>query len=66
MRNVAPRADAGLEHHGPGRNAEPCDLEARVLERLDPPLNLDGMPPTPLRLRLRELRAIITRGPEAG
>jgi hypothetical protein len=31
-------------------------LEDAVLRRLDPPLNLQGMPETPVRLRLRELR----------
>lgn len=31
-------------------------LEDAVLQRLDPPLNLQGMPDTPVRLRLRELR----------
>jgi hypothetical protein len=30
--------------------------ETAVLLRLDPPLNLMGMPPTPVRRRLRELR----------
>jgi hypothetical protein len=33
-----------------------CDLERRVLGLLDPPLNLDGMPATPVRVRLAELR----------
>lgn len=32
------------------------DLERRVLERLDPPLNLEGMEPTPLRAALRDRR----------
>jgi hypothetical protein len=36
------------------------DLESRVLAILDPPLNLDGMPPTPLRARLSELRRLIS------
>jgi hypothetical protein len=40
------------------------DLERSVLARLDPPLNLDGMKPTALRLRLRELRAALARGTE--
>lgn len=31
-------------------------LESAVLERLDPPLNLQGMPPSPVRARLKELR----------
>ena len=32
-------------------------LEDAVIAVLDPPLNLDGMPPTPLRARLSELRS---------
>ncbi len=32
------------------------NLERRVLEQLDPPLNLNGMQPTPIRLRLTQLR----------
>jgi hypothetical protein len=35
-------------------------LEKRVLAALDPPLNLQGMPSTPLRQRLRELRRGLT------
>jgi hypothetical protein len=39
-------------------------LERDVLERLDPPLNLQGMQPTPVRHRLRELRhAIVNPAP---
>lgn len=34
-----------------------ADLEHRVLSDLDPPLNLDGMRPTPLRSDLTRLRA---------
>ena len=37
------------------------DLEHRVLAILDPPLNLMGMPPTPVRLRLKELRRRLGR-----
>jgi hypothetical protein len=37
-------------------------LERAVLARLDPPLNLDGMPPTPGRARLSLLRDALTRG----
>ena len=33
-----------------------ADLERKVLARLDPPLNLDERPPSPVRDRLRELR----------
>ncbi|MBX7435453.1 hypothetical protein JDV09_25655 [Mycobacterium sp. Y57] len=36
-------------------------IEKRVLEALDPPLNLQGMQPTPLRRTLRELRIAVTR-----
>lgn len=39
------------------------DLERRVLARLDPPLNLDGMPPTVLRARVGEQRARLGRPP---
>lgn len=42
-------------HSSPDADAL-ADLERRVLEQLDPPLNLDGMPPTPLRQRLAQLR----------
>jgi hypothetical protein len=38
-------------------------LETDVLRLLDPPLNLQGMPPTPLRGRLTELRRQITGQP---
>lgn len=37
-------------------------LEERVLSVLDPPLNLKGMPPSPVRKRLRELRKVVTSG----
>lgn len=36
------------------------DLEHRVLLFLDPALNLDGMPPTPVRAQLRQLRSLVT------
>jgi hypothetical protein len=39
-----------------------ADLEHRVLAALDPPFNLDGMPLTPLRTRLAQLRARIGAG----
>jgi hypothetical protein len=32
-------------------------IEREVLQRIDPPLNLMGMPTTPIRIRLRELRS---------
>lgn len=38
--------------------------ERSALTVLDPPLNLSGMTPTPLRLRLRELRASVPTGGE--
>jgi hypothetical protein len=42
-----------------------ADLERRVLAFLDPPLNLDGMPSTALRSRLRARRARLgTNAPE--
>jgi hypothetical protein len=34
-----------------------ADLEHRVLAKLDPPLNIEGMPPTPLRRSLSLIRA---------
>lgn len=39
------------------------DLEEAVLAVLDPPLNLQGMAPTPSRRRLRTLRAELTATP---
>ena len=36
-------------------------LERALLERLDPPLNLTHVPPTPLRARITELRRRISR-----
>ena len=36
-------------------------LERRLLMRLDPPLVLRHMPPSPLRARLTELRRVISR-----
>ena len=36
-------------------------LESDVLRLLDPPLNLQGMPATPVRRRLTELRRRVTR-----
>ena len=38
------------------------DLEQRVLALLDPPLNLDGRSPTPLRARLAALRRQLRTG----
>lgn len=38
-----------------------ANLEHEVLVTLDPPLNLDGMPPTLLRARVRALRAELGR-----
>lgn len=39
-----------------------ADLERRILGVLDPPLNLDGMPTTPLRAALARLRRELTLG----
>jgi len=39
------------------------DLEDRVLARIDPPLNLEGMPRTIARQRLSELRATLASAP---
>jgi hypothetical protein len=36
-------------------------LEQAVLQRLDPPLNVSHMPPTPVRARIAELRRRISR-----
>jgi hypothetical protein len=36
------------------------NLEDKVLAVLDPPLNLEGMPPSPLRARLSKLRRFLT------
>jgi hypothetical protein len=38
-----------------------ANLEHEVLAALDPPLNLDGMPSTPLRVRIRALRVELGR-----
>ena len=38
------------------------DLEAQVVRRLDPPLNLRHLESTPMRRRLRELRRLIHKG----
>jgi hypothetical protein len=43
-----------------------ADLEHRVLAVLDPPLNLDGMPRTPLRDNLSLLRAKVSHGDAVG
>ncbi len=40
-------------------------LERDVLAELDPPLNLQGMDPTPIRRRLKELRRAITQSTSA-
>jgi hypothetical protein len=40
------------------------DLEREVLRSLEPPLNVDGMPATPLRARLRALRERLSLGPD--
>jgi len=37
-------------------------LEKRVLSALDPPLNLQGMPTTSMRKRLKVLRGVVTKG----
>lgn len=41
-------------------------IEREVLASLDPPLNLAGMPPTPARTRLRELRSVLRAGARGG
>lgn len=38
------------------------ELESKVNKTLDPPLNIKGMPPSPIRRRLKELRQTIRRG----
>jgi hypothetical protein len=40
-----------------------AQVEEAVLARLDPPLNLMGMAPTPIRARLRELRRELSANP---
>lgn len=37
------------------------EVETKVLEKLDPPLNLMGMPITEIRTRLKELRRVVAR-----
>jgi hypothetical protein len=46
-------------HPFPDRDALK-NLEASVLDVLDPPLNLEGRPPTPVRRRLAERRRAIS------
>jgi len=49
--------------------ANPDDLsglEGAVLDRLDPPLNLEGRPPSSLRQHLSKLRAVIAAGSSIG
>jgi hypothetical protein len=47
----------------PVDNRDPlADLEHRVLRKLNPPLNLEGMPPTLLRSELSRLRAMLAAG----
>jgi hypothetical protein len=41
-----------------------ADLESKVLAELDPPLNLDGRPATPIRTELSRLRATMTTVPK--
>lgn len=43
-----------------------ASIETSVLDRLDPPLNLMGMRPTPVRDRLRALRAELKVHPQGG
>jgi hypothetical protein len=53
-------------HRFPDRDAL-ADLEDHVLAKLDPPLNLDGMPPTPIRQSLSgQRRALFARPPVGG
>lgn len=40
-----------------------AEIEGAVLARLDPPLNLMGMAPTPFRIHLRELRRELNANP---
>lgn len=40
------------------------DLEGRVLELLNPPLNIYKMPTSPIRTKLRQLRKVIMVGPD--
>ena len=42
-----------------------ANLEARVLQKLDPPLNLDGRARTQLRVELSRLRAELANAPTA-
>jgi hypothetical protein len=49
---------AAAVHPFPDRDVL-LDLEKRVLEQLDPPLNLEGRPATTIRLRLSELRRLL-------
>ena len=39
-----------------------AEVEQAVLQSIDPPLNLMGMPPTPVRIQLRQLRRQLRQG----
>ena len=42
------------------------EVEKRVLRQLDPPLNLSGMPRTPVRSRISQLRRGLYNEPDPG
>lgn len=43
-----------------------CELEALLLSKLNPPVNLDGMPLSDLRVELRRRRSFLRRDPPSG
>ena len=48
--------------HGVDSGEHLAELEKHVVEALQPPLNIEHMPPNELRRRLRGLRAIVIHG----
>jgi len=48
--------------HGADSGEHLAELEKHVVEALQPPLNVEHMPPNELRRRLRGLRVIVIHG----
>jgi hypothetical protein len=56
------REHLSLAVHGVDSGEHLAELEKRVVDALQPPLNVEHMPACPLRERLRQLRAVVLRG----
>jgi len=71
-KRLDPRSEARLtawmrEHlsiavHGVDSSEHLASLEERAVKALQPPLNVEHMPPSPLRRRLQELRSVVLHG----